>query len=114
MDNNHISESVSSVRSMQRDVRILLGVRLTIYSFLETKELLKKISKLCTIDREQIRDSKINFPNRCYYINIIECNVDLMKKLTATQTYLMKMISEIRIQVRLTDTLDVKKSECLA
>ena len=48
----------------QKSARFVLYVRIVIYSYLSTEELLTKASKLCMIDRTKLRDSDLISHNR--------------------------------------------------
>ena len=43
----------------QKAERFSLYVRIVVYSYLETDEILVKASKLCKIDRKKLRDSEL-------------------------------------------------------
>ena len=84
-------------RSIQfpRNARLPHGVRLIVYAYLSTEELLLKASQLCRYEREKLPNSQIACSDRAICFDLYSM-VDVMA-FHVEHVYYRKLISEIKI-----------------
>ena len=91
-----------------------LYARIIAYSFLQTDEILIKASKICKIDRKKIRGSELISNNRQFTLKISYGDIEQLKILEAHSWQLLNIVSELKIQLHLINTLYAQKAEYLA
>ncbi len=84
-------------KSLQKQARITKWCRLEVFSYLNNEEILKKASKLCSMDRDNL-SGLIASSNRIFKIKIAK-SIYVYKAMIACQGYFLSLISEIKIEL---------------
>ena len=89
----------------QRKSQLPLGVRLTVYSYLNKVELTTKVATLCKYDRKELPESNIACPDKTWRVDLNQIALRLERPFS---DYFFSLITDIEIKADFYNLLHIQ------